>query len=137
MRLADHRGRWRFAFCLGTAPARITSNSIIYIQSTIFPSAVRGSVHAVTESDVCIFCHTPHHASGDGPLWNHQMSGASYTPYSSSTLKATVGQPTGSSRLCLSCHDGTVALGLVHSRGSAIANEHVHLPPASAIWAPT
>jgi len=80
-----------------------------------------GSIHASKESEVCIFCHTTHSATSDGPLWNHQMSTAMYKPYTSSTLKATVGQPTGASRLCLSCHDGTVALGMVHSSKGGIA----------------
>jgi len=79
-----------------------------------------GTVKASTETEVCVFCHTPHRATGEQPLWNHSASSATYTPYSSSTLKATVGQPTGASRLCLSCHDGTVALGLVNSRTSPI-----------------
>jgi hypothetical protein len=87
-----------------------------------------GDVHATTESDICIFCHTPHNATGDGPLWNHQMSSAAYQPYTSSTLKATVGQPTGASRLCLSCHDGTVALGMVHSRSGGIAMNSPMMP---------
>ena len=94
-------------------------NSIIYSKHNLAISSP-GSVHASTESDVCIFCHTPHIGTGDGPLWNHEMSSAIYKPYSSTTMKATVGQPTGSSRLCLSCHDGTVALGSVHSRGTTI-----------------
>lgn len=80
-----------------------------------------GPVRSAAERDVCIFCHTPHGASGDGPLWNHQLSSATYTPYQSSTLKAAVDQPDGSSKLCLSCHDGTVALGMVNSRSSAIS----------------
>jgi predicted CXXCH cytochrome family protein len=79
-----------------------------------------GTVKAASETEVCIFCHTPHRATGEQPLWNHAASSATYTPYSSSTLKATVGQPTGASRLCLSCHDGTVALGLVNSRATSI-----------------
>ncbi|MEI8290395.1 MAG: cytochrome c3 family protein [Verrucomicrobiota bacterium] len=79
-----------------------------------------GDVHATAETDICIFCHTPHGATTDGPLWNHKMSTATYKPYSSPTLKAVVGQPNGSSRLCLSCHDGTVALGLVGSRPGGI-----------------
>ena len=94
-------------------------NSIIYSKHNLSVSG-SGTVHAKTESDVCIFCHTPHGASAtDGPLWNHKMSSAPYTPFTSPTLTAlnvTIGQPTGSSRLCLSCHDGTVALGLVNSR---------------------
>jgi len=75
-----------------------------------------GPIKANTEKGVCIFCHTPHGASTDGPLWNRFASNASYTPYSSTTAKAHPGQPTGASKLCLSCHDGTVALGMVRSR---------------------
>jgi len=71
-----------------------------------------GTVKSVFESRICIFCHVPHMARSDVPyLWNRSDSTASYIPYQSSTLYATVGQPTGSSKLCLSCHDGTIALG--------------------------
>jgi predicted CXXCH cytochrome family protein len=79
-----------------------------------------GDIRATSESEVCLFCHTPHRGTGDQPLWNHQPSMATYIPYSSSTAKATIGQPTGASKLCLSCHDGTVALGMVRSRTTAI-----------------
>ena len=108
-------------------------NSIIYSKHNLSVSSP-GTVHAVTESDVCIFCHTPHGASAtDGPLWNHKMSAATYTPFTSPTLTAlnvAIGQPTGSSRLCLSCHDGTIALGLVSSRPGGIAMNNP-LPDAS------
>ena len=58
---------------------------------------------AVSESQICIFCHTPHRARQDIPyLWNRQEQTASYIPYQSSTLFAKVGQPTGASKLCLS-----------------------------------
>jgi predicted CXXCH cytochrome family protein len=40
--------------------------------------------------------------------------------YESSTLDAHPGQPTGASKLCLSCHDGTIALGSVLSRADRI-----------------
>jgi hypothetical protein len=52
-------------------------------------------VQAVGESDMCVFCHTPHMSAGQKALWNHALSTASYIPYSSTTLKASVGQPTG------------------------------------------
>jgi predicted CXXCH cytochrome family protein len=96
------------------------SNSIVFSVHNLSISGP-GDLRAATESDICIFCHTPHNATTDGPLWNHGASVASYTPYSSSTLFVPVGQPTGSSRLCLSCHDGTVALGLISSRVTPIA----------------
>jgi predicted CXXCH cytochrome family protein len=80
-----------------------------------------GTVKAVSETDTCIFCHTVHKTTGDTPLWNHTMSlVTNYTVYSSPTMKAVVGQPDGSSRLCLSCHDGTVALGMVNNRTTTI-----------------
>ena len=72
-------------------------------------------------SEVCIFCHTSHSASHQTALWNRYDSGVTYIPYSSTTTKAVIGQPTGASRLCLSCHDGTVALGMVRSRRLNIA----------------
>jgi predicted CXXCH cytochrome family protein len=79
-----------------------------------------GQVRAASEQQVCIFCHAPHNTSGTRPLWNHQAPLASYRIYESSTLDAKPGQPTGASKLCLSCHDGTVALGAVLSRGDRI-----------------
>lgn len=61
--------------------------------------------------EICVVCHTPHNAVTTEPvLWNHQVTAATFTVYSSATLDATVGQPDGSSKLCLSCHDGTVAV---------------------------
>lgn len=80
-----------------------------------------GTIKAANESDVCFFCHTVHRANGQTPLWNHTMSGVTnYLVYSSTTLKAVVGQPNGSSRLCLSCHDGTIALGSVNAQTTLI-----------------
>lgn len=79
-----------------------------------------GSVRASSEPEVCIFCHAPHHGSRVQPLWNRAESTAIYTPYTSSSMVARPGQPTGSSKLCLSCHDGTIALGSVLSRSDPI-----------------
>jgi predicted CXXCH cytochrome family protein len=72
-----------------------------------------GTITAESESRTCVFCHTPHNANPAVPLWNHASSVAAYSPYSSTTLTLAIppDQPTGSSKLCLSCHDGTVALG--------------------------
>ncbi len=75
-------------------------------------------VRATAEPQVCIFCHTPHAARPAAPLWNHDTSTTTYTLYQSTTFKgagAGTALPSGSSVLCLSCHDGTVALGALHS----------------------
>jgi predicted CXXCH cytochrome family protein len=83
------------------------------------PAGVVGSAHDLrtfvggsSNDEVCVFCHTPHNALSQlVPLWNHATSTVSnYTLYSSSTLDATLGQPAGVSKACLSCHDGTVAV---------------------------
>jgi predicted CXXCH cytochrome family protein len=73
-------------------------------------------VRAATEDQVCIFCHTPHNASPVAALWNRSLSSQTYSVYTSRSLQAKPGQPTGSSKLCLSCHDGTIALGSVLSQ---------------------
>ncbi len=80
-----------------------------------------GTIKANTENQICIFCHTPHNSSPRKPLWNRNDPGATYILYNSSTLNANPGQPDGSSILCLSCHDGTIALGNVISRSTDIS----------------
>ncbi len=76
-------------------------------------ASIEGTPHdlaTVSGGGSCDFCHTPHGGLAGTPLWNHKLSTATYQIYKSSSLKAKVGQPTGASKLCLSCHDGTVAL---------------------------
>ena len=72
------------------------------------------------DNRACIFCHIPHNADTRFPyLWNQQSSEGPYTPYQSPSLDAIPGNPAGtSSRLCLSCHDGTVALGTTVGSGT-------------------
>jgi predicted CXXCH cytochrome family protein len=93
-----------------------------------------GTVKIAGESEICIFCHTPHGVKSQAPMWNHIQSGAVYVPYTSTTQKGTTGQPTGSSKLCLSCHDGTVAAGMVRkqSRGGSKAGALQTLPVGAA-----
>ena len=79
-----------------------------------------GAIRSTTEDQICIFCHTPHNASPVGALWNRNLSPQAYAVYTSRALDAKPGQPTGSSKLCLSCHDGTIALGSVLSQGAPI-----------------
>ncbi|MCP4251467.1 MAG: cytochrome C [bacterium] len=92
------------------------------VSETVHNLAVSGpgAIRSPSERQVCVFCHATHNTAGIRPLWNRELSVASYTIYQSSTLDADPGQPTGSSKLCLSCHDGTIALGSVLSRGERI-----------------
>lgn len=80
-----------------------------------------GQSRAAFEQRVCEFCHISHSASPEAPLWARPDPTTTYIPYSSSTAVAQPGQPTGTSILCLSCHDGTIALGQVINRGQPIS----------------
>lgn len=100
-------------------PAIAESQSIVNTKHNMSVSGP-GTVKATTESEICIFCHTPHHSSPIAPLWNRNSSGATYILYNSSTTQAAINQPDGSSILCLSCHDGTIALGNVLNRPTPI-----------------
>jgi predicted CXXCH cytochrome family protein len=73
-------------------------------------------------TQICIFCHTPHNAVAQTALWNRKDPTRFFGHYSSATLvidnpnvrsASQFGEPNGSSRLCLSCHDGQTALGAV------------------------
>jgi predicted CXXCH cytochrome family protein len=94
-----------------------------------------GAIRAATESQICEFCHTPHDSSPAAALWNRRAPNTGYVPYASSTAVAQPGQPTGSSLLCLSCHDGTIALGELISRPNAIvmAGGITTMPPGSGL----
>jgi len=90
----------------------------VLIASASSYAGISGSAHDMsgvswnTTGEICIVCHTPHNANttvADAPLWNHAVTSATYTLYTGTAMKATVGQPAGVSKLCLSCHDGTVA----------------------------
>jgi len=99
--------------------ARISdiTNTKHNFSATVAPTETVRNARAVSESQICAFCHTPHGATNEPrtPLWNRSLSSATYTPYSSTSLDATdLGQPEGKSKLCLSCHDGTLALGSVN-----------------------
>ena len=73
----------------------------------------------------CASCHIPHRAtSGTVPLWNGATTINTFTPYTSSTLDATtLGQPDGSAKLCLSCHDGAVT-PTGHGLGTDLTGTH-------------
>ncbi len=88
------------------------------------PHDLRNKLPQVDNStgEICKVCHTPHDADAntntgaivpETPLWNRTLPDtAGYTMYAnmSGTIDGVEdGTPTGASRLCLSCHDGTLA----------------------------
>jgi len=80
-----------------------------------------GTIKALTETRICVFCHTPHTAAPLSPLWNREIGPRVYTVYDSPTLQAgPLPQPNGPTKLCLSCHDGTIAMGGVLNPATGI-----------------
>ncbi len=81
-----------------------------------------GEIKSQSETRVCIFCHNSHNSSSDGPLWNHKSTTvASFKTYNRSTLTSRPEQPNGATKLCLSCHDGTIAVGAIRGLSEPIA----------------
>ena len=116
---------------------------VICVSGGMARAAITGTAHDLSGNgwgtdQICVFCHTPHNASTTlaVPLWNHGVTVATYTLYASSSLNATVGQPGGVSKACLSCHDGTVAVDTYGTRtgthtmtgtamvGTDLSNDH-------------
>ena len=98
---------------------------LLIIFSSSVQAVIDGSKHDFSPSgdgtgqgfgmsvEKCDACHVPHNADAAGTdtlLWNHEITSATFIMYSSSTLDTIIAQPSGSSKFCLSCHDGTVAI---------------------------
>jgi len=118
-------------------------------------TGVNGSLHDMNKfvgaqadsmGRVCVFCHTPHHAETNlgktdtAPLWNRDATQLVYQPYQWVTPANTgtdadpiafaiLDPLAGPSRLCMSCHDGVVA---VDEHGPAMAQTGTHTVTARA-----
>lgn len=111
---------WALATGLVTFGALATSS-----HAGITGSAHDFATYSWSGGQTCLPCHTPHGeppafqapAVEGGlptpityaPLWNHETTAATYRVYESDGSTTTVNVDRRS-RMCLSCHDGTVAL---------------------------
>ena len=108
----------------GTAPAIVFADGA--------GNGMIGSPHDFSGSDwnfrdeICRVCHVPHDHNRNyelfsgGLLWNHQLSSATYQMYAEEGAMndnfasfidgAYDNEPTGSAKLCLGCHDGTIGI---------------------------
>ncbi|MCL5270035.1 MAG: cytochrome c3 family protein [bacterium] len=118
----EHSRRW-----IWLGPAALLAALMLFAIPQPMKAGIRGSAHDFSGLDpqqqICIFCHTAHNADmtvQEAPLWNHAVTTKIYTLYNSPTMNATTAQPEGLSRLCLSCHDGTVAVDSYGGRSGVI-----------------
>ena len=78
-------------------------------------------------SEVCIFCHTPHHGATNAPLWNKGSgAAATYTTYGSTVGGSSISTVGAATLACLSCHDGVNTFDVLVNwpgKGSAGSND--------------
>lgn len=80
-------------------------------------------IKAVSENQICIFCHAPHNAdSTQVPLWNRNDTTQAFTMATTQNVNwgrhsYADNQPTNTSKKCLSCHDGSIAIGELKNGG--------------------
>ena len=76
-----------------------------------------GSSGVANGAGLCTYCHTPHKAKSTLLLWNHTLSSKTFqwdvaATTSGTALPGFTGNAyNGPSAKCLSCHDGSVAIG--------------------------
>ncbi|MEI7728132.1 MAG: cytochrome c3 family protein [Verrucomicrobiota bacterium] len=108
----------KYLFKLAAAVAIVASSILATAVTANGATTIKGSKHDLTlqtwgTNQICIYCHASHNAlSTLVPLWNHGTTvQAAYTLYGNpnGTMQAVTAQPSGTSKACLSCHDGTVA----------------------------
>ena len=104
----------------GTAFSQIPGDQLgVHDLTPAGVSPVKGGVAAS-----CLYCHAPHSSLSGPPLWNQTLSTQTYNNYTSSTYHQTSATPMvgSSSKLCLSCHDGTVAPGQTVAFGKMLVS---------------
>jgi len=89
-------------------------------------AGIKDSAHDFTRYDaagntqnvgLCTFCHTPHKAIQTQLLWNHTLSSETFDWSDTDTTQGGTDRAAidvnwaGPTKFCLSCHDGTVAIG--------------------------
>lgn len=105
-----------------------TITTILLVAGTVTLAGVRETKHNFTSAtyspnayftgtrQVCVFCHTVHNADqATGALWNHEQNSPLYDTYDQAELSMTITQPHEGSLVCLSCHDGTLAVNSLNN----------------------
>ncbi len=127
------------ALMAGAGTPKKVENSKHNMSST--PFAEQGTIKSAASggtTEICVFCHTPHSGNTEAPLWNRALypsAPSGYKAYTSDVLSAlsysSAEDPYASSgtgvihaktRICLSCHDGTIAIGRLVNLPTSFGN---------------
>jgi hypothetical protein len=120
----------------GSSRATIIGTSHDFTASTNY--WINGTSDWISRSNICGVCHTIHHANPDkaAPLWAHASTVQTFTPYSSPTFVGGAITINASSKACLSCHDGSVAINQTYNTGgtnSYTGNTAVYIKSSAII----
>ena len=110
---------------------------ILAAVAMLLPAATAMAFHP---NEDCDSCHVPHMAKTDQgglgmPLWNPETVTieTSFTTYDSYYRDAVMGQPTGSTLLCLSCHDGNGRHEMIPAGGDMRGSHPQEFPYNAAL----
>jgi predicted CXXCH cytochrome family protein len=113
---------------LGVAGERAISGTLVGSKHDMTSLNARAGVQAMTGlafndyRDACIYCHIPDSLKGNEAFapggtqiaeWNRYLPEGEIQLYRSETLRGKVGELGAESLICLSCHDGTMAIDMV------------------------
>lgn len=130
-------------FVVLTALAGLALGASVAFAGYDYGTGIVGSKHDMTRQTsgigdpkgrVCAFCHTPHHKLDASkldynPLWSHEINNEDFVPYGEKSLSfaATIyGDPlSGPSRLCMSCHDGKIAVDQHYGMDGTASGGHL------------
>jgi len=130
------------------------SGSLVGLAAILLPTMVwsapgdglAGTAHdfsgqGLPATGLCSFCHAPHKAQTQELLWNHVLSNKTY---SWDPVETGIGTPyppikgdtyTGTTAKCLSCHDGSIAIGELVSWNGGPAQVNPTRVSGSAVMA--
>ncbi|HEX9242317.1 MAG TPA: hypothetical protein VF875_07720 [Anaeromyxobacter sp.] len=106
-----------------------TASAASVINSKHDMSKYTGVGGAVGSGDACYFCHAAHNNTTFAPLWaRFNPTNGAYTTYTSGTVSVNIsGSLDNFSLVCMSCHDGSVALNVTMKgkQGTNAANVYI------------
>lgn len=116
------------ASAAGAVPLRGVNGAVTGNKHDFSKDNTAAPIHSSETDQVCIFCHTPHGATAQSTLWNRPAPAEASNAYERNLSVAIAldanakiasgydstdhsAYPNGSTRLCMSCHDGVTAIG--------------------------
>jgi predicted CXXCH cytochrome family protein len=105
---------------------------ISFLSQVAWGGTIMGSPHDFRgylwnrSGEICLPCHAPRYTKTlPAPLWNHDLPTQTYITYGKTHTPAMdaelSNQPDGISKICLSCHDGIIALETYGRNGHGAA----------------